>query len=287
MAERKPICLIVENQRDWIEIVRDRLTVLGVEVTVAQDHADAISRLEDKRYDLIVLDLSLDHENDFRRGFDVLRWIDRNLSKPIPVIVVSGTKDFGDIMELFNQHSRVVYFASKADFHTTSVITGFDEAVRSAIRGPIFRRDDGDTDPIKVFVSKSFDPQDEAINTRFESVLDSLGVKYITGESYSAGSIPEKIEGRILESRTVVAICVSEIVDGKRQALPPPWIVREVSFAEARDRRPIILSERGVSTPWPMDHELILFNREDESDLTQATNKFLSALVAHGLIRIL
>jgi DNA-binding response OmpR family regulator len=62
--------LFVDDDPDLREIVADQLAVSGYEVDAADDGAMAIDKLEQKPYDVVLLDITMPNKN----GMDVLRF---------------------------------------------------------------------------------------------------------------------------------------------------------------------------------------------------------------------
>ena len=77
--------LFVDDDPDLREIVTDQLSASGYEVDVAEDGDVAIERLRQKKYDIVLLDITMPHKN----GMDVLRFTkDHSLS--CKVIMLTG-----------------------------------------------------------------------------------------------------------------------------------------------------------------------------------------------------
>ncbi len=77
--------LVVEDDRDFRDLLTTHLTDCGYQVEGASDGEEAFELLEEKDFSLVILDLLLPDRN----GMDLLRWIKENLSLT-EVIVITG-----------------------------------------------------------------------------------------------------------------------------------------------------------------------------------------------------
>ena len=79
--------LVVDDERDVAEFMRDLLEDNGYGVTVAYDGVEAMEKIRERKPDLILLDLQMPEET----GTGLYRKLHtRSDLKHIPVIVVSG-----------------------------------------------------------------------------------------------------------------------------------------------------------------------------------------------------
>ena len=79
--------LVVDDERDVVEFMRDLLEDNGYGVTVAYDGVEAMEKLKSENPDLILLDLQMPEET----GTDLYRKLrHRSDLKDIPIIIVSG-----------------------------------------------------------------------------------------------------------------------------------------------------------------------------------------------------
>lgn len=92
MAKKK--VLVVDDETDFVDIVRVRLEANNFEVTVAYDGEEALEKVREERPDIIVLDIMMPKIN----GFDVCRKlkIDQNY-KDIPIIMLTAKFQASDI----------------------------------------------------------------------------------------------------------------------------------------------------------------------------------------------
>lgn len=92
MAKRK--ILLVDDEADFVEMLRVRLEDSGYEVIVAYDGEEGLERAEKEAPELIILDIMLPKIS----GFDVCRKlkIDENF-KNIPIIMLTAKFQANDI----------------------------------------------------------------------------------------------------------------------------------------------------------------------------------------------
>lgn len=77
--------LFVDDDPDLREIVTDQLTASGYDVDAAEDGEIAIDRLQQKKYEVVLLDITMPNKN----GMDVLRFTKDN-SLTCKVIMLTG-----------------------------------------------------------------------------------------------------------------------------------------------------------------------------------------------------
>jgi DNA-binding response OmpR family regulator len=81
--------LLVDDDLDLLESVRTALTIHGYEVLTARDGAEALSRVERDRPDLMVLDLIMPR----RSGLTVLDRMHSTAMRSTPIIMMTGTDE--------------------------------------------------------------------------------------------------------------------------------------------------------------------------------------------------
>jgi DNA-binding response OmpR family regulator len=77
--------LFVDDDPDLREIVTDQLTASGYDVDAAEDGEVAIDRLQQKKYEVVLLDITMPNKN----GMDVLRFT-KDHSLACKVIMLTG-----------------------------------------------------------------------------------------------------------------------------------------------------------------------------------------------------
>lgn len=88
--------LIVEDDEMILRTLEFRLKKDGYKVEVARDGKDALKKLKENTYSLVITDLML----PFVTGMEVLSFAKSN--KPdLPIIVLSGADEEGTIMDAF------------------------------------------------------------------------------------------------------------------------------------------------------------------------------------------
>lgn len=84
-AQRKLRILLVDDERDLIDAYTRLLARAGFDCLCAFDHDEAIARIEQEAFDLMITDLSMPRSN----GLEIIRRA-RSRSRPVPVIVMTG-----------------------------------------------------------------------------------------------------------------------------------------------------------------------------------------------------
>ena len=84
--------LVVEDEERWREdIFREALEDEGHRVTTTSSYTEAVAALEERSFDLVVIDVNLTNVSSNRDGVRVLERI-AAMGHDTPVIVVSGSK---------------------------------------------------------------------------------------------------------------------------------------------------------------------------------------------------
>lgn len=87
--------LVVDDDHDYVDILRTQLERRGFAVTTAEGGAEALARLQDQKPDVVLLDVMMPDIN----GFDVLQRIrETPLTASLPVILISAKGDEDDMM---------------------------------------------------------------------------------------------------------------------------------------------------------------------------------------------
>ncbi len=85
--------LVVDDDLSILELVRTRLTLAGYMVLTARNGAEALTRLNARRYDAMVLDLNMPEAD----GFQVLEWTKTLAFAPPPTLVLTARHDVADV----------------------------------------------------------------------------------------------------------------------------------------------------------------------------------------------
>lgn len=92
MADRKPVILVVDDNRMYREAVRRHLEFVDYDVVEANDKADAIHRIREALPDLIITDLDMKTPTE---GLDLIREV--KLEYPqMPIILISAVGTFDE-----------------------------------------------------------------------------------------------------------------------------------------------------------------------------------------------
>jgi DNA-binding response OmpR family regulator len=83
-----PRVLVVDDEPDFIELLREFLTVKGYEVTAASDGEEALRKVKEDRPHLILLDVRMPKMN----GLEVLKQV-REIDHEVGVIMVTAVNE--------------------------------------------------------------------------------------------------------------------------------------------------------------------------------------------------
>lgn len=135
------------------------------------------------------------------------------------------------------------------------------------------------------FVSMSFDKNDKDINEYVTGILDALQIDFETGERYSKGSIPEKVQSRIRSSDLFISIFVKrDKIEGGGYTTPS-WLHTELGTAQEAQKDVIAWVERDIKDMAGLNYEKeVIYFERDANGIKKATIKFLEALKEHKLI---
>ena len=97
MNEKKPLILIVEDEKQVMETNCRMLRRRGYEVITAQNAAEAYKRLNECLPDLLILDIMLPDGN----GLDICKWFRQKSLRP--VLFLTGNSDVRDKVEGLGQ----------------------------------------------------------------------------------------------------------------------------------------------------------------------------------------
>jgi len=77
--------LLVDDERDFLDIMAERIRVRGMDVTATTSAEDAVKMVEDGSYDVVILDLMMPAMD----GFKALKLL-RNTRPEVQIILLSG-----------------------------------------------------------------------------------------------------------------------------------------------------------------------------------------------------
>ncbi|MBN2449430.1 MAG: response regulator [Lentisphaeria bacterium] len=96
--DRRPYVLVVDDTPSIVHLISRVLTRCGFEVEGASSGAEALARIQDRRPDLILLDVVMPGLS----GFDVCaRLKESRWTAPIPVIFLTGKTETEDVVKGF------------------------------------------------------------------------------------------------------------------------------------------------------------------------------------------
>lgn len=145
--------LVVEDDRDVSDAIRNALTLESHQAEVVHDGAAALTALNENRYDLAILDLGLPHVS----GLEVLRQT-RAGGNAIPILVLTARDLTAD---------RVAGLDAGADDYLTKP---FDIQELNARLRAIARRSQGRASPILQCRGVSVDPASRAVSVNGTAV---------------------------------------------------------------------------------------------------------------------
>jgi CheY-like chemotaxis protein len=87
MSSSQVKVLIIDDERMILEMLRERLTRIGIAVDVAESAEEGIIKINNIQYDLVFTDIIMPGMS----GDDFFEYVKTTLDRPIPVIAMSGT----------------------------------------------------------------------------------------------------------------------------------------------------------------------------------------------------
>ncbi len=124
MEDKKKI-LIVEDEKEFAEMVKLRLKLLGYEVSIAEDTNSGTEEILKGNYALIVLDLMLPGGG----GFSILERIQNFPEKAsIPVVVLTGKTIDAEVKVMIGTYKVAALFTKPYDE------VKFETKIRSLLR---------------------------------------------------------------------------------------------------------------------------------------------------------
>jgi len=86
--------LLVDDDADFVEIQTTVLSNAGYEVDAAYNADEAMEKIENCSFDLVVLDLMMEHSDD---GFRVAHRIKSNYGEDLPIMMLTGVRQEHDL----------------------------------------------------------------------------------------------------------------------------------------------------------------------------------------------
>jgi DNA-binding response OmpR family regulator len=94
--------LVVDDDRDILEIIQKRLVQEGYEVINALDGEEALLKVKEDKPDIILLDLVMPKLDGFEVLKEVKRMREENNDKWRPIIVISAKNAFESVIKCYN-----------------------------------------------------------------------------------------------------------------------------------------------------------------------------------------
>ncbi len=105
--------LVVDDEQDIVDILRDKLVREGFEVVAAYDGKAALERIEKDDPDIILLDLMMPEMN----GFEVLKEVrTKYREKWRPVIIISSKNEFESVADCYDMEADL-YLTKPCSFY--------------------------------------------------------------------------------------------------------------------------------------------------------------------------
>jgi len=94
--------LVVDDDKDIIEIIEKRFIKEGYEILTAFNGEEALSRIRADNPDIIILDLVMPKLDGFEVLKEVKRMREENNDKWRPIIIISAKNEFESVMKCYN-----------------------------------------------------------------------------------------------------------------------------------------------------------------------------------------
>ena len=127
-SNKTPKIFIVEDNKDILEIYRLRFEVGGFTVETSENGLDFLTKVQEEKPDVILLDLMLPEMD----GFSVLKSLKENFqssdAKSIPVIVWSNLSEDTDVMKALQ--SGALMYLRKSDYQGDDLVEKVKDIMR-------------------------------------------------------------------------------------------------------------------------------------------------------------
>jgi DNA-binding response OmpR family regulator len=101
--------LIIDDEKDFVEILRERIELEGYEVLTAHDGEEGLKKAQKQKPDLIICDVRMPKKD----GFEVLKALKQDKGFHTPFIMLTAVDDFDKIKEAYED---------KANFYVTKPV---------------------------------------------------------------------------------------------------------------------------------------------------------------------
>lgn len=125
--------LVVEDRRDWQEIICDAVSDQGYIPHAVTTYKDALDLLNQRKFDMATIDPVLDAENRFNRdGLSVIQKIDQ-IQLGIPIVVITGdlTQDLKDSLQHLRPQASVLFKDSWDGLEFSTILKSLQEKAKA------------------------------------------------------------------------------------------------------------------------------------------------------------
>jgi CheY-like chemotaxis protein len=276
----KDKCLVVEVDQHWVGYLRGALAQLGVEVKAVSRDVEALEEIDTGAYQLITLDLSMDVEHRFSWGKHLLAALRARKIRVPPIIVVSGSTEFNDLVACINDYRDLVcYFAPKAPWDAAKFCDAVTRVLTQRKHAP--RTPSAPSVEPRAFLAHGGGT--EALN-KLSVFLEKLGVKPLIVEwlPSEGRSVNTNVEYYLAQADCGIVLATrDDLVDGKFQ--PRGNVNIELGrFQERFPGKVIYLLEEGASFPSNVSEKV--WERFTQDNMERAFVKVVTELKAFELI---
>jgi two-component system, OmpR family, response regulator VicR len=116
--------LVVEDDRSLQNALSEMLTQEGYDTICAFDGEEALKKISEEKFDLILLDIILPKKD----GYDVLAEIKKGEKKDIPVLILTNLEEVDNVQKAISLGATT--FMVKSDFSLRDVLAKVKENVK-------------------------------------------------------------------------------------------------------------------------------------------------------------
>lgn len=124
-----PEILVVEDNEEWRDILKDEIEFLGYKVDVAASFEEAIKCLSNKVYSVVITDIGLSEIPEDTSGIDILIWI-KQRRLPTVTLAISGRATFGFKKEEFKERYGAFAYIDRNFYESEDLAELVSKAVR-------------------------------------------------------------------------------------------------------------------------------------------------------------